>query len=100
MEANKVRTSVVQIGRNKIAAYGAAVRRTSAKSVMQAIVDGDLYISYWRLAKGAHGSGLDFMTDCPTASVQPNRHPPKRPANSSLSNQSNTHPTAACPEPS
>ena len=63
-EVPPVVTAIVQTGNTKIAAYGAAVQRNNenCSDVLQAIVDGKLYISYWCLTIGTHKSGLDFMT--------------------------------------
>ena len=55
-----VMEALVQIGNSKIAAYGEAVQRCGGnrRSVLQAIVDGELFISYWKLTLGEHESGV------------------------------------------
>ena len=62
-EVAPVVAASVQTGNNKIAAYGAAVQRFNGDRprVLQAIVDGKLYISYWEFASGRHESGMEFV---------------------------------------
>ena len=70
-EVAPVVTACVQTGNNKIAAYGAAVQRCNGdrRSVLKAIVDGQLYISYWDLTLG-HESGMDFVIQNPKKAAQ------------------------------
>jgi hypothetical protein len=62
--------ALVVIGNSKIATYGAAVQRYSGnrQKVLEAIVDGELYISYWELALGEHD--LDFVLQNPKAAAK------------------------------